>query len=99
MSSCHVFCLPEEECDMLRKNFFLSECGQALEWPAQGGGGGAIPSSIQEASGWGAKRYSLVACGSNGDGRVNGLDDLVGPFQPCDSMILWFYVTLHILQS
>jgi len=29
-----------------------------------------------------------VACGSNGDGRTVGLDDLVGPFQPCDSMIL-----------
>ena len=29
---------------------------------------------------------SLV--GSNGDRRTVGLDDLVGPFQPCDSMIL-----------
>jgi len=29
-----------------------------------------------------------VACGSNGNGRMVGLDDLVGPFQPCDSMIL-----------
>ena len=28
---------------------------------------------------------------SNGDRRTVGLDDLVGPFQPCDSMILWFY--------
>jgi len=28
-----------------------------------------------------------VACGSNGNGRMVGLDDLVGPFQPCDSMI------------
>jgi len=32
-------------------------------------------------------RYGLVACGSNGDGRMVGLEDLVGPFQPCDSMI------------
>ena len=32
--------------------------------------------------------YGLVACGSNSNGRVVGLDDLVGPFQPCDSMIL-----------
>ena len=32
-------------------------------------------------------RYGLVACGSNGKGRTVGLDDLVGPFQPCDSMI------------
>ena len=33
-------------------------------------------------------RCGLVACGSNGNGRTVGLDDLVGPFQPCDSMIL-----------
>ena len=34
-------------------------------------------------------RYGLAACGSNGSGRMVGLDDLVGPFQPCcDSMIL-----------
>ena len=26
---------------------------------------------------------------SNGDRRMVGLDDLVGPFQPCDSMILF----------
>ena len=26
--------------------------------------------------------------GSNGDRRTFGLDDLVGPFQTCDSMIL-----------
>ena len=34
-------------------------------------------------------RYGLVACGSNGNGRTFGLDDLVGPSQPCDSMILY----------
>ena len=56
---------------------------------AQEGGGVAVPGSVQEASGWGATRYGLVACGSSSDGRVVGLDDLVGPFQPCDSMILW----------
>ena len=33
-------------------------------------------------------RYGLVACGSNSDRRMVGLDDLVGPFQPCDSLIL-----------
>jgi len=27
-----------------------------------------------------------VACGSNGNGRMVGLDVLVGPFQPSDSM-------------
>jgi len=71
----------------MRKNF-LPESGQALEWPAQGGGGVAVPGSVQEASGWAATRYGLVACGSSGDGRMVGLDELVGPFQPCD-MILW----------
>ena len=35
----------------IRKKFFLSESGQALEWPAQGGGGGAVPGSVQEGSG------------------------------------------------
>ena len=33
-------------------------------------------------------RYGLVACGSNGNGKMVGLDDLVGPVQPCDSTIL-----------
>jgi len=28
------------------------------------------------------------SCGSSGSGRTTGLDDLVGPLQPCDSMIL-----------
>lgn len=36
-------------------------------------------------------RYGSVGCGSNGDGRTIGLGDLVGTFQPCDSMILSFY--------
>ena len=35
----------------IRKSFFPSKSGQALEWPAQGGGGVAIPGSVQEASG------------------------------------------------
>jgi len=33
-------------------------------------------------------RYGLVACGRNGSGRMVRLDDVVVPFQPCDSMIL-----------
>ena len=69
----------------------LSESGQALEWPVQGGGGVAVPGSVQEVSGRRPTRYSLVACGSKGNGRMVGLDGLVGPFQPCDSRILWFY--------
>ena len=28
-----------------------------------------------------------MACDSNGNGRTVGPGDLVGPFQPCDSMI------------
>ena len=44
----------------IRKNFF-SQSGQVLEWPAQGGGGVAVPGSVQEASGQGATRYGLVA--------------------------------------
>ena len=34
-------------------------------------------------------KICFSACGSNGNGRTVGLDDLVGLFQPCDSMILW----------
>jgi len=39
------------------------------------------------------RRYEiwLSLVGSNGDGRTVGLDDLVGSFQPCDSMILWHF--------
>ena len=33
-----------------KEKLFLSECGQALEWPAQGGGGVAVPGSVQDAS-------------------------------------------------
>ena len=33
-------------------------------------------------------KRGLGACGSNGNGRTVGLDDLVGPFQPYDAMIL-----------
>jgi len=41
-------------------------------------------------------RYGLVACGSNSNGRMVKLDDLVGPFQPRDSMILWFLWLLWV---
>jgi len=34
-----------------KEKLFLSEGCQALKWPAQGGGGVAIPGSVQEASG------------------------------------------------
>lgn len=32
-----------------------------------------------------------MACGSNGNGRTDGLDDLLGPF---NLVILWFLVVL-----
>ena len=71
-------------------SLFLPESGQALECSARRGGGVTIPDSVQEASGWEAMRYGLVACGSNDNGRMVVLDDLVGSFKPCDSMILRF---------
>ena len=43
------------------------------------------------ASGWGTTRYGLVACGSKSNRSTVELDGLEGPFQPCDSTILWFY--------
>ena len=39
----HKLCQRRSRLD-IRKNFF-SQSGQALEWPAQGGGGVAIPGS------------------------------------------------------
>jgi len=33
------------------KGIFLSKSGQALEWPAQGSGGVAVPGGVQKASG------------------------------------------------
>ena len=30
-----------------KENFFLSESGQALKWPAQGGGGVTVPGSVK----------------------------------------------------
>jgi len=59
-----------------------------LEWLAQGDGGVAVPGSVQEASGWEATRYGLLACGSTVSVRTVGLKDLIGLFPPCDSMIL-----------
>ena len=83
--------MPAEIWIRYKEKLFLSESGQALEWSAQGGGGVAIPGSVEETFGWGATRCGLGTCGSKDNGRSVGLDDLVGPFQPCDSMILRFY--------
>ena len=57
-------------------------------FPVLGGGGVTVPGCVQEASGWGATRYGLVACGSNGDGRTIELDDLP---------TLWFYDSMIFL--
>lgn len=38
-----------------------------------------------------------MACGCKGNGRTVGLDDLVGPFRPCDSMT--FSVTWDMLEA
>lgn len=46
-------------------------------------------------------RYGLVACGSNSDGRIVGLEDLLGPFQPCGCITVilprehWMHVMNH----
>jgi len=48
--------VPQEVQIRYKEKLFLWESGQALEWPAQGRGGVAVPSSVQEASGWVATR-------------------------------------------
>jgi len=59
-----------------------------LEWPALGGDDITISGGVQEVSGRDTMRYGLVAYWVVMDGRTVGIDDLVYPFQPCDSMIL-----------
>ena len=41
----------------------------------------------------------FIVCGSSCSGRTIGLDDLVGPFQPCDSMILFIYNNIQISEN
>jgi len=41
--------------------------------------------------------WSSSLVDGNGERRTVGLDDLVGPFQPCHSVILWFCVFLKCL--
>ena len=62
-----------------------------------GGGGVAVPAGVQEVSGWRTTRYGLVACGTNGNGKAVGLDDLAGRFQHCDSMLLYSGILLRQL--
>ena len=73
-----------------RKDFIFIQVDEGFQAePEEMATSCTVPGSVQEASGWGATRYGSVACGSKGNGRTVGLDDLVDPFQPWDSMILW----------
>ena len=71
-------------------NTSLRESGQTQEQAAQGGGRVTVPGGVQETFRYCIRIHiwfsSLVD--SNDDRRTVGLRDLVGPFQPCDSMIL-----------
>ena len=51
-----------------------------LEWAAQGGGGVTDPGGVQEACRCCTEGHGLVR--TIGDGRMVGLDDLGGLFQP-----------------
>jgi len=53
---------------------------QALEWVAQGGGGVTDPGGVQGTFGRCVEGHGLV--GTIGEGRMVGLDDTVGLFQP-----------------
>ena len=72
--------VPEEIYIVDKEKLFLSGSDQALEWPAQEGGGVTVPGSVQEVSRRATTRHGLVACGSNGDGRTVGLDDQIRSF-------------------
>ena len=54
--------------------------GQALQWAAQRGGGVTEPGGVQRALGCCVEGHGLA--GTIGDGRMVGLDDPVGLFQP-----------------
>ena len=58
----------------------LCKGGQALEWAAQRGGGVTEPGGVQRAFGCCVERHGLVR--TIGEGRMVGLDDPVGLFQP-----------------
>jgi len=54
--------------------------GQALEWTAQRGGGVTKPGCVQRALGCCVEGHGLAR--TIGEGRMVGLDDPVGLFQP-----------------
>ena len=43
--------VPEEVYIRHKEKLFISESGQALDWPAQGDGGVTVPGSVQEVFG------------------------------------------------
>ena len=68
--------------DQIVSNFLLLlwKAGQALEWAAQRGGGVTDPGGVQRAFGCCVEGHGLVR--TIGEGRMVGLDDPVGLFQP-----------------
>ena len=64
----------------IRKKLFLSESCQALEWAARRGGGVTEPGCDKRAFGCCVEGHGLER--TIGDGRMVGLDDPVGLFQP-----------------
>ena len=54
--------------------------GQTLEWAAQRGGGVTEPGGVQRVFGCCTEGHGLAR--TTGDGRMVGLDDPVGLFQP-----------------
>ena len=74
LSNEHHGCLRKATIPLLWKS------GQALEWAAQRGGGVTDPGGVQRRFGHCVEGHGLVR--TIGDGRMVGLDDPVGPFQP-----------------
>lgn len=73
-------------------------CGLHLSLKEWSGAGTACPGRWWNHRPWQCSGSAWTKCydiwfsslvGSIGDRRMVGLDDLVGPFQPCVSMILW----------
>jgi len=64
----------------LYKYYFSERVGQALEWAAQRGVGVTEPGGVQRAFGCCVEGHGLAR--TIGEGRMVGLDDPVGLFQP-----------------
>ena len=59
---------------------YFWKTGQALEWTVQGGGGVTDPGGVQRTFRCCVEGHGLER--TIGDGRIVGLDDPVGLFQP-----------------